>query len=109
MLLVDRKKDMYISGGENVYPAGVEDVLMKYNKIADAGVIGIPDDKMGRSWYGNRCQKKPHGSYRERGHRLLQEYAGQVQIPKKVVFTDALPARQQGKSQEDTQGKVSLK
>ena len=45
LYLVDRSKDMYISGGENVYPAEVEDVLMTHNAIADAGVIGIPDEK----------------------------------------------------------------
>ncbi len=45
--LVDRKKDMYISGGENVYPAEVEDVIFKMEEVADVGVIGIPDEKWG--------------------------------------------------------------
>ncbi len=47
LYLVDRRKDMYISGGENVYPAEVEDVLMAFDKVADTGVIGIPDPKWG--------------------------------------------------------------
>ena len=42
---MDRSKDMYISGGENVYPAEVEDVLMSHAAVADAGVIGVPDEK----------------------------------------------------------------
>lgn len=45
--IVDRTKDMYISGGENVYPAEVEDVIYQINGVAEAAVIGI-DDKMGR-------------------------------------------------------------
>ena len=45
--IVDRKKNMFISGGENVYPAEVEAVLIKHIKIKDAAVIGIPHDKWG--------------------------------------------------------------
>ncbi len=47
--IVDRVKDMLISGGENVYPAEIESVLLSHEKIADAGVIGIPSDKWGES------------------------------------------------------------
>ena len=46
--IVDRVKDMLISGGENVYPAEIESVLLAHPKIADAGVIGVPSDKWGR-------------------------------------------------------------
>ena len=45
----DRVKDMIVSGGENVYPAEVENVLMAHPSIADAAVIGIPDDKWGET------------------------------------------------------------
>ncbi len=47
--IVDRMKDMLISGGENVYPAEIENVLLSHDKIADAGVIGIPSAKWGES------------------------------------------------------------
>lgn len=47
--IVDRVKDMLISGGENVYPAEIESVLLGHDKIADAGVIGIPSEKWGES------------------------------------------------------------
>jgi acyl-CoA synthetase (AMP-forming)/AMP-acid ligase II len=47
--IVDRVKDMLISGGENVYPAEIENVLLAHEKINDAGVIGIPSQKWGES------------------------------------------------------------
>ena len=51
----DRVKDMIVSGGENVYPAEVENALMAHENITDAAVIGIPDDKMGRDCKRNSC------------------------------------------------------
>ncbi|MFT7286127.1 MAG: acyl-CoA synthetase (AMP-forming)/AMP-acid ligase II [Halieaceae bacterium] len=47
--ICDRKKDMIISGGENVYPAEIENVLMQHEGIADAAVIGLPNEKWGES------------------------------------------------------------
>jgi len=47
--IADRKKDMIISGGENVYPAEVENVLLQHSAISDAAVIGQPSDKWGES------------------------------------------------------------
>jgi long-chain acyl-CoA synthetase len=45
----DRVKDMIISGGENIYPAEIENVLMKHEGVKDAAVIGIPDDRWGET------------------------------------------------------------
>lgn len=45
--LVDRKKDVVISGGENIFPVEIEDFLMENNQIQDAAIIGIPDDRLG--------------------------------------------------------------
>jgi fatty-acyl-CoA synthase len=47
--IVDRYKDMYISGGENVYPAEVEQVLFQLEEIADAAVIGVPHEDWGET------------------------------------------------------------
>ncbi len=49
LYLHDRIKDMVVSGGENIYPAEVENVLMAVPGIADAAVIGVPDDKWGET------------------------------------------------------------
>ncbi len=45
--LVDRKKDVIITGGENLYPVQIEDFIRKHNKVKDVAVIGIPDDRLG--------------------------------------------------------------
>ncbi|HEA70009.1 MAG TPA: p-hydroxycinnamoyl-CoA synthetase, partial [Desulfobacterales bacterium] len=45
--IVDRKNDMIISGGENIYPTEIDDLLLKHPKILQAAVIGIPDEKWG--------------------------------------------------------------
>ena len=45
----DRIKDMIISGGEDIYPAEIENTLMKHPAVADGAVIGVPDDKWGDS------------------------------------------------------------
>jgi len=47
IFLVDRKKDVVISGGENIYPVQIEDFLRTSNKVKDAAVIGIPDKRLG--------------------------------------------------------------
>jgi len=45
--LVDRKKDVIITGGENIYPVEVEEIILRQNKVNDVAVIGIPDDRLG--------------------------------------------------------------
>ena len=55
--LVDRAKNMYISGGENVYPAEVEEVLRSFPGIADVAVIGVPDDTWGEVGHAFIVQK----------------------------------------------------
>jgi len=47
IFLVDRKKDVIISGGENIYPVQIEDFLRKHDSISDVAVIGLPDSRLG--------------------------------------------------------------
>ena len=49
VFIVDREKDMYISGGENVYPAEVENILYQLDEVAELAVIGVPDKKWGET------------------------------------------------------------
>lgn len=97
LYIYDRKKDMYISGGENVYPAEVEDVLMSIPGVADAGVIGVPDDKWGESGVAI-IVKAPDSEISESVIiEACRGKLGKYKIPKKVVFTDELPRNLVGK------------
>ncbi|NGO80116.1 long-chain fatty acid--CoA ligase [Streptomyces sp. YC504] len=95
--LVDRIKDMYVSGGENVSPAEVEDALLTHPAVAECAVIGVPDPvwgEVGRAVVVLR----PGASADEEdvlGH--LRGRLAKYKIPKSVVVTDALPRTATGK------------
>jgi fatty-acyl-CoA synthase len=91
----DRIKDMIISGGENVYPAEVEDVLYGHPAVAECAVIGVPDAKWGE--VGRAVVVLKADATEE---DLLGFLAGKIanyKIPKSVVFADALPRTASGK------------
>jgi len=95
--IVDRYKDMYISGGENVYPAEVEQVIFQIPEVADVGVIGIPDDRWGESGMAI-VVVKPNMSLDEAAiiEHCRQKLA-KFKVPKAVAFIDQLPRNAAGK------------
>lgn len=97
LYIKDRKKDMYISGGENVYPAEIENVISSMPEVAEVGVVGIPDAKWGEA--GLACVKKLQGV--DLSMRKILDECGQklakYKIPKQVVFMDDLPKTSSGK------------
>jgi fatty-acyl-CoA synthase len=95
--IVDRYKDMYISGGENVYPAEVEQVIFKIEGVADAAVIGVPDERWGES--GMAIVVCGQGkSLDERGIiEYCQQNLARFKVPKSVAFIDELPRNAAGK------------
>ncbi len=97
LYLVDRKKDMYISGGENVYPAEVEDVLMGCDLVADVGVIGIPDEKWGEVGMAIVVPKPGVEATEEKIIEYCRGRLGKYKIPKRVVFVKELPRTATGK------------
>ena len=95
--IVDRKKDMFISGGENVYPAEIEKALYQHPAVYLCAVIGLPDPKWGE--VGKACVVlKPGASATE--EELLQfvaERLAKYKVPKSVSFMEALPISAAGK------------
>ena len=87
----DRVKDMIVSGGENVYPAEVENALMKHPAVADVAVIGIPDDRWGEVPLAI-VVRKPDAAVTEDDIIAFgrTQLAG-FKTPKKVAWADALP------------------
>ncbi len=94
--IVGRKKDMYISGAENVYPPEVEQILLKLKGVREAAVIGIPDEKWGE--VGKAFIVKNDKSLTE--ENILSYCADNLakyKIPKKLVFLETLPKGESGK------------
>ncbi len=95
--IVDRKKDMFISGGENVYPAEIEAVLYKHPAVHMCAVIGVPDPKWGQ--VGKACVvlKPGAGATEAELIAFMQEHLARYKVPKSVEFLDELPISAAGK------------
>jgi len=98
--LVDRRKDMYISGGENVYPAEVEAVLCELDAVAEAAVIGVPDaqwGEVGRAYIVVRAaQSLDAAAVIQHCRTRLAKF----KIPTTVIFTQDIPRTASGKIQK---------
>ncbi len=95
--IVDRKKDMYISGGENVYPAEIEKVLYQHPAVLMCAVVGLPDPKWGE--VGRAYVLARPGATTTEAELLafMAERLAKFKVPKSVVFLDALPISSAGK------------
>lgn len=95
--LVDRKKDMVISGGMNVYSREVEDVLGAHPAVASAAVIGIPHPKWGEAVCAVVVRHRGHDASATELIDFVKKRKGGIYSPKSVVFVDALPLTGTGK------------
>ena len=100
LYLTDRKTFMIISGGVNIYPQAIEDVLVTHDKVGDAAVIGVPDAEMGESV---KAVIEPAAGVvpsQELAEELIGYLRGKVaryMVPKSVDFIEKLPRLQTGK------------
>ena len=96
LFLCDRKKDMVISGGVNIYPAEIEMVLIGMPGVKDCAVFGIPDDEFGESLAAHVQLADP--SIDETAIRgYLAGHLAKFKVPRKIVFEDELPRQDSGK------------
>lgn len=95
--IVDRKKDMYISGGENVYPAEVEAALAGLPGLAEAAVVGVPDDRWGEVGHLAIVVLADHIIVRETVLAHLDGRLARYKLPKYVTLLEALPRTGSGK------------
>ncbi len=93
----DRMKDMIVSGGENVYPAEVENALMKHEAIADVAVIGVPDDKWGEVGKAMVVKAEGQDPTEEDILAYAREHLAGFKIPKSVDFIAEVPRNPTGK------------
>ena len=95
--IVDRKKDMIVTGGFNVYAREVEDVLVEHPDVKQVAVIGVPDPKWGESVKAIVVLAANASVSPETLIALVREKKGSVQAPKSVDFVDSLPLSPVGK------------
>ncbi len=102
--IVDRTKDMIVTGGFNVFPREVEDVIAEHPAIAQVGVVGTPDEKWGEAVTAVVVLRGDADSGRGRDRHVTEEIQaavkerkGSVQSPKQVIVRDALPMTPLGK------------
>jgi fatty-acyl-CoA synthase len=95
--IVGRKKDMYISGGENVYPVEIEDALYQHPAVAQCAVVGVPDPRWGQSGVACVVLEDGHDASGTELIAFLRQSLAGFKLPRRVEFMDELPLSGPGK------------
>ncbi|MFB9685051.1 acyl-CoA synthetase [Amycolatopsis plumensis] len=95
--VVDRVKDMIISGGENVYPAEIEAVAVRLDEVDACAVVGVPDERWGEAGAAFVVVRPGAQLDEPRFRAHLERHLARYKIPKHVQFTDTLPRNATGK------------
>jgi fatty-acyl-CoA synthase len=98
LTIVDRKKDMIVSGGFNVFPREIEDVIAAHPAVSAAAVIGVPDPKWGEAVKALVVARPGAVVDEKELIALVREKKGPVYAPKSVELLDALPLTPVGKA-----------
>lgn len=97
IFLFDRFKDMIISGGENIYPAEIENVLNGHSAVLEVAVIGVPHEKWGETPRAVIVLKPGQQATEVEIIRYTRKYLAHYKCPTSVVFSDSLPRNASGK------------
>jgi long-chain acyl-CoA synthetase len=97
LYIVDRSRDMIISGGENIYPTEIEDVLYSNSKVLETAVIGVPDERWGESVTAFIVLNEGQSSSQDEIIQYCRERLAGYKIPRSVNFVPSLPKSTSGK------------
>ena len=111
-----RRKEMYISGGENVYPKEVEDALYELDGIVECAVVGVPDPHWGETGLAAIVTQPGYELDRDTLRKELQMRLARYKVPREIMFVEELPKGAAGKilkfrvrqMYEDIQNEVSV-
>ena len=107
MFILDRKKDMIVSGGFNIFPREVEDVLSQHADVAMVAVVGVPDDKWGEAVTAMVVAREGARPNAEELINLVKARKGSAHAPKQVKFvTRAADDRRRQGRQEGAEGRL---
>ena len=98
LYLSDRSKDMIISGGENIYPREIEEVLTTHPAVREVAVIGVPDDKWGEAVKAVVVLHQGHDADAQQLIGFCQDHIASYKKPKSIDFVDELPKNNYGKT-----------
>jgi len=94
--IVDRKKDVIISGGENIYPVEVEEVIQRHPKVHDVAIIGLPDERLGEIVTAVIAVKPGQTLTGDEIVQFCDEHLSRYKRPRRIIF-DAVPRNPTGK------------
>jgi fatty-acyl-CoA synthase len=97
LYIVDRAKDMIISGGYNVFPREVEDVLFEHEAVRQVAVIGVPDERWGEAVKAIVVLHPGKTATEKELIQFVKEHKGSLNAPKSVEFWEAIPLTNLGK------------
>ncbi len=97
LFIMDRSKDMIISGGENIYPREIEEVLIRHEAVREVAVIGVPDPKWGEAIKAVVAFLPGQSATEEELIAFCRDSIASYKKPKSVDFVDALPKNNYGK------------
>ncbi len=97
LYIVDRKKDLIISGGFNVYPREVEDALSEHASVAVAAVVGVPDDRWGEAVVAAVVLRDGSAVDTQSLIDYVKQRKGSVLAPKRITILERLPVTALGK------------
>ena len=95
--IVDRKKDMIIRGGYNVYPREIEEVLYEHPAVREAAVVGVPDEQWGEEVGAAVALKEGEQVSAEELRAFVKEQVASYKYPRAIWFVDELPKGPTGK------------
>ena len=92
-----RDDDMIVSGGENVFPAEVEDLLHQHPDVTDVAVVGVPDEKFGQALVAHVVLRKGGKASSDQLRAHVKKSLANYKVPREVVLHDSLPRNESGK------------
>jgi fatty-acyl-CoA synthase len=92
-----RDDDMIVSGGENVFPAEVEETLHQHKDVADAAVIGVADEKFGQALMAHVVLRDGADASAEELRKHIKAHLANYKVPREIVFHEELPRNETGK------------